>query len=166
MHIIDFKRRKKHSFRKKKPEASSICSITLSTEKGTKFVNWLVLRILLRRAAERGRGFWFETCKQEGDERPRPQQRHHQFSFSGNPSPASRHLRLSSIAFFFLVFRFFLQEWSFVSLRTIYCVVFVLLFPLLNKTICFILHNTIKPLHVQYQCPITDYMYGKLKFHA
>lgn len=23
------------------------------------------------------------------------------------------------------------------------------------------MHNTIKPLHIQYQCPITDYMYGK-----
>lgn len=37
-------------------------------------------------------------------------------------------------------------------------------FPIafLNKTNCFTLHNTIKPLHLQYQCPITDYMYGKL----
>lgn len=43
------------------------------------------------------------------------------------------------------------------------CFFFVLItFLLLNKTNCFILHNTIKPLHVQYQCPITDYMYGKL----
>lgn len=59
--------------------------------------------------------------------------------------------------FFFASVKFFL--------RTIYGLLlrfFFFTFPPLNKTNCFILHNTIKPLHVQYQCPITDYMCGKL----
>lgn len=66
----------------------------------------------------------------------------------------------------FLLLFFFFCKCEVFFFRTIYGALFFLFvfinFPPVNKTNCFILHNTIKPLHVQYQCPITDYMYGKL----
>lgn len=110
-----------------------------------------------------------KTCKQEVDERPSPDSFIISFPTLETFRPRSGTwgcpaLHFKKTFFFLIVFRF-LRVWSFFCFflkNNKRCVAFLITFPLLNKTNCFILHNTIKPLHVQYQCPITDYMYGKL----
>lgn len=65
-------------------------------------------------------------------------------------------------SFFFCSLQSFFFIYAFVCLFFKINIWLVAFFRFLNKTKCFfILHNTINPLHVQYQCPITDYMYGK-----
>lgn len=68
--------------------------------------------------------------------------------------PPSGTLGFPALISFFLCVKF-----DFLLRTTYTCCFFLITF--LNKTNCLILHNTIKPLHVQYQCPITDYKYGK-----
>lgn len=125
--------------------------------------------VIFLRVAEQD-GFWFETCKQEVDERPRTDSFIICFPIleTCRPHPGTwgcpaLHLKKKYIFIFSVVLHFVFCKCE-VFLRTIHGELFFfsIIFPLLNKTNCFMLHNTIKPLHVQYQCPITDYMYGKL----